>query len=128
MGTESEAERNLTALRKLYGEWRTEISTSGLRDRPVVTHVFQKPLVEELGLKVVGVFGPAPLEATQIRTLAERSPALIVDNVHNPIAGPLAEAVPEADVVVFRNFPGSKRERDLVDVLKANRLALEKLE
>jgi hypothetical protein len=126
-GTVDQARRNLAELRTFVAEWRDQLLAMGADELSVAVHVFQRPLAKELGLPIAGVFGPAPLEATQIRALAEKRPGLIIDNVHNPVGAPLEEAVPEAPVVLFRNFPETSREGDILDVLKANQKILEEV-
>jgi hypothetical protein len=82
--------------------------------------------LEELGFDILGVFGPAPLEARQIVELSKEKPVFIIDNSHNPVGSPLRETLPDAVYVVFSNFPDSEQAGGLLDVLRSNREALNK--
>ena len=122
--TESVAQKSISEITEMYENWREDLRKAGLLGSPVVVHVFQKPLAEELGFEVKGVFGPIPLEAKQIATLSEKSVRLIIDNKHNPVATPLRETLGEIPYVSFINFPASRDSGTLLDVLQSNRRAL----
>lgn len=122
LGTSVRAEENLRAILAFTESWRQDLAAAGWSGAPVLAHAMQKPLLEELGLRIVGVFGPAPLEAAKIRDLSGLGARLIVDNVHNPVAGPLRETVKDARYVAFRNFPTT--EVSVLDVLAENRRLL----
>ncbi len=81
------------------------VHAKGLDGVPALVHAMQVPLAQELGLDIQGTFGPAPATAQQIAEAAKGSYALIIDNVHNPVAGPLAEVSPQSQLVQWRNFP-----------------------
>ena len=119
-GTEERAEKNLREIEAFFDGWKREIAVG----TPVLVHFFQRPLAEELGFEIAGVFGPAPLEARQIAELSGKNPGLIIDNRHNPIGSPLKETLPGVPYVLFINFPGSEEEGSLLDVLRSNREAL----
>ena len=122
-----EAETNLVEMERFYAEWKDELSSEGITDLKVVVQFFHKPLANELGLPIVGVFGPGPLEAKQIADLAGQSFDLIIDNWHNETGTPLKEAVPESLYVSFVNFPGAHETKTLLDVLEYNRKELDKV-
>ena len=119
-GTEEQAEKNLREIGSFFDGWKREIAVGA----SVLVHFFQRPLAEELGFEIAGVFGPAPLEARQIAELSSKNPELIIDNRHNPIGSPLKETLPGVSYVLFINFPGSEEEGSLLDVLRSNRGAL----
>lgn len=118
-GDPETAEENITRVQGFYREWREEAAT--LKDRPAVVHFHVRPMAEALGLNVADVFGPAPLEAAQLKRLSESGALLIIDNWHSDIGAPLAELLPEADRVEWINFPGKDGTRTIEDVLKFNR-------
>lgn len=122
LGQPAGAEPAIDELATFLDQWQEEIEASWLRDRPVLVHFHQAGLAEEIGLTVAGVFGPAPLEARQIGELTRLNPALIIDNGHNPIAGPLIETTGAASAT-WINFPGTDGTRSLLDVLAYNRRA-----
>ena len=88
------------ALEKIRGE----LKGKGLLGAEILVHFHQKPLAEALGFKILGVFGPAPLKASDIAKFGSMKPVLILDNYHNPMAAPLAE-LSAAPVAELANFP-----------------------
>lgn len=96
------------------------------KGKKVFCHSMQIYLAKDLGLEIVGTYGPAPATAEQIRACAESGADFIIDNVHNPIASPLKEAS-GLPVVVWRNFP-ERVERDaLQHVVEENIEALKQV-
>jgi len=126
-GTETEAEKNIEGIERFYAEWRKEVGESGLGGASVVCHAFLAPIAQELGLNVVGTYGPAPLEAVKIAELAGKKPRFILDNWHTDAGKPLIRALPETPVVSFINFPGKDGTKSLLDVLTYNREQLRKI-
>jgi zinc transport system substrate-binding protein len=124
LGTETQARQSVARLEAFLSSWKAELAAAGLNGQPVVVHVFQKPLIEELGFTVLGVFGPGPLEADQIVRLSRQPAGLIVDNWHNEVGGPLKETMRKARYVSLINFPGPDGTRTLLDVLVDNRARL----
>ena len=98
---------------------RGKLKSRGLFGAEILVHFHQKPLAEALGFKVLGVFGPGPLKASEIAKFGSMKPVLILDNGHNPQAAPLAElsGAPVAELV---NFPGGKIPSDLKGVAAYN--------
>jgi len=123
IGTVRVAEERLEEVFGTLDDWQAEVRTYGLHDAPVVAHFHQRALAESLGMKVVGVFGPAPLEARQIDEISRLNPVLIVDNGHNPISTPLEETT-DATITVWYNFPGVAGTRTLADIFAYNRADL----
>ena len=123
-GTVGDARTNVAEIVAFLDDWRSELAGSRVHDVPVVVHAFQQPIVRELGIEPVGVFGPGPLSARQISELTQSRPALVVDVWHNEAAAPLRETVPNATFVSLINFPGSGGTRTLMDVLQHKRQAL----
>ncbi|HTO21530.1 MAG TPA: zinc ABC transporter substrate-binding protein [Spirochaetia bacterium] len=121
LGTQAVARRNLAELEAFLASWKSELSDAGLGGTPIVVHVFQKPLMEQLGFSVSGVFGPGPLEAAQIARLSPTGARLIVDNWHNEAGGPLRETMKSAGYASLINFPGEDATKTLLDVLKDDR-------
>ncbi|TFH05856.1 MAG: ABC transporter substrate-binding protein [Spirochaetales bacterium] len=124
LGTQVTAEATLAELRASLDDWANQIAESEYAGVPVVANFHQQALAREIGLNVVGVFGPAPLEAQQIRDLSELHPVLIIDNGHNPMAMPLEETT-NARLVTWYNFPGVDGTRTIQDIFALNRRALE---
>ena len=124
IGTLSAAEERFKKIERFFGEWKDELVRSKLDGAPVVVHVFQRPLAEELGFTVKGVFGPAPLEARQFAQLSESAAVFVIDNSHNEVGKPLIEVIKSAEYVSFMNFPGSHNTKTLLDVLRYNRMQI----
>jgi hypothetical protein len=104
--------------------WKEELHRNGVFGAPAVVHVFQKPLMEQLGFSVLGVFGPDPLEASQIVKLSTTKATLIVDNWHNEAAAPLRETLRKVRYASLINFPGPDGTVTLLDVLMDNKKRL----
>jgi zinc transport system substrate-binding protein len=123
-GSMPQARASIAALEGFMESWKAEIREAGLQGAPILVHLFQKPLMEELGFAVKGVFGPAPLEAAQIARLSREKALFIVDNWHNDVAAPLRETLPSARYASLINFPGPDGTVTLLDVLSDNRKRL----
>jgi hypothetical protein len=124
IGTTAKAGDNIAVLEKFMESWKQELQQTGMSGTPVLAHVFQRPLLVEIGFSIQGVFGPAPLEATQIAKLSAAKAALIVDNWHNEASAPLRETLTGVRWVSFINFPGPDGTVTLLDVLADNRKRL----
>jgi zinc transport system substrate-binding protein len=124
LDTMAKARESIAALEDFVASWKTELGSEGMLGAPVIVHVFQKPLADELGFSVKGVFGPAPLEAAQIVRLSGSGAVLIVDNWHNEVASPLRETMKAARYASLVNFPGVDGTVSLLDVLRENRARL----
>lgn len=124
-GTMPLARASIARLEAFMASWKEELRAKGLAGSAMLVHVFQQPLMVELGFTVKGVFGPAPLEAAQIARLSKEKVSFIVDNWHNETAAPLRETLPGARYCSLINFPGPDGTVTLLDVLvdNKNRLA-----
>ena len=107
----------------MLDEAEARVAELGLGSLRVLCHTMQTPLAEDLGLNVVATFGGNEVTASQIEAAANGAYDLIIDNVHNPISGPLAE-VSDAKVVVWRNFPETVERNALENTVRANIEAL----
>ena len=123
-GTLPQARASIAALEEFEASWKEELRARGLAGAPILVHVFQRPLMEELGFTVKGVFGPAPLEAAQIARLSREKVSLVVDNWHNEVAAPLRETLPRVPYASLINFPGPDGTATLLDVMADNRKRL----
>ena len=120
LGTAEQAEANLQQIETTITKAKETLKSDGLLNKPVLVHFFQQPLAKELGLKIAGVFGPAPPEALQIAEMAKTDAVLIIDNAHNPVGKPLQEVLPGAQLVSLLNFPGAHDTKTLMDVIRYN--------
>ena len=101
------------------GKAREKVASSPIKDMKVLCHKMQLPLATDLGLDVVGTFGPASPSAEEILSAVNGDYDIIIDNVHNPVASPIAE-VTDAEVVIWRNFPESTGHGALLEMVKGN--------
>lgn len=118
------AEKNVSQYKNEFEKSINLINESGLYGSEVIVHFHLKSLIEALGFKVIGVFGPTPLEARQIKDMVDLSPDLIIDNYHNPLGKPLAE-ITKKRRIELKNFPdknviNKKDTLTLINVLKDN--------
>lgn len=121
LGTQDQARDSIADLETFLSSWKQELRDDGLYGAPILVHVFQQPLMAELGFSIKGVFGPAPLEAAQITKLSAEKVTYIVDNWHNEVAAPLRETLPDARYASLINFPGPDDTKTLLDVLSDDR-------
>lgn len=123
-GTRATADAHAARVAIFVAAWREELRAAGFAGAAVVTHQFQRPLAKALGFTVRGTFGPAPLEAAGIVTLARIAPILLVDTWHNEAGRPLAEALEGTPYASWLNFPVDPARPGLLDVLAENRARL----
>ncbi len=89
-----------------------------------MSHTFQRPVAEALGLAVAGEFGPAPLEAARIVALSKLAPRFLIDTWHNEVGRPLTETLKGVPYVSWLNFPVDPARPGLLEVLEENRARL----
>lgn len=114
------ARANLDSIASAFSSARKLIEDHNLNGKPVICHFFQKDFITETGMIPVYIFGPSPLEAYQIKEIADKNAVLIADNLHNPIADPIAEIKKNIRKVDLINFPGTNKTRSLIDVINFN--------
>lgn len=105
--TEAECEKRIASYRQTVEAGRKAVSGKGLASKKVLVHAMQVYLARDLSIPVTDTFGPGPVTAAQLAKAKLTGYDIIIDNVHNPVAGPLAEVCPDAKIVVWRNFPDS---------------------
>ncbi len=104
-GTMDRAKQFIREYKEEFASSVAKLEKSGLYGAPVIVNFHHKLLAEALGFKILAVFGPAPLEVSQLASLSTLKPVLIIDNAHNPIGSPLGE-ITGAGIVELVNFPG----------------------
>ncbi|MBN2618948.1 MAG: ABC transporter substrate-binding protein [Spirochaetales bacterium] len=120
LGKTSKAEENLALFHNEYREIKSRIIENGLDKKGVLVDFHMQSLAKEMGLNVIGVFGPGPLTPQQLVEFKNTNPAFIIDNLHATKATALQEILPQAKYVVFMNFPGQNGTISLLDVVKYN--------
>jgi ABC-type Zn2+ transport system substrate-binding protein/surface adhesin len=127
LGTKETAIANLKRLKNSFAEAKEVVVRLGIVEKPVLVHFFQQSFARELGLNVVGVFGPHQPEAYEIKSLLSTKPAFIIDNLHNP-AGQSLQMAANIKRLELLNFPGPAGTSSLQDVIEYNRNILLNLE
>jgi hypothetical protein len=123
-GTQETNAKRVDAYAAVIEAGRAEVVRQGLDKVPAMVHAMQVPLAKDLGLDVRATFGSAPATAAQISDAATGTYGIIIDNIHNPVAGPLAEVSPSSKLVVWRNFPETVGGDALRTMVEANIEAL----
>lgn len=118
-GTEKECSKRVEDYISTVLEGKKKLEEMGLSGAKVYCNKNQIYLAKDLGLDVVEIFGPGPVTSQQILTAKEGDFAFIIDNVHNPVAGPLTE-VSGAKYIIWRNFPEVVERNALKNVVAQN--------
>ena len=119
-GTEETGAANIAAYKSMVESARSEIRAKGLDRIPAYVNANQTPLAQDLGLYVADTFGPGPLTAGQIESIAKSKYPLIIDNIHNPVIKNIGSIAPESHVVVWRNFPERLENGMLMKLVREN--------
>ena len=119
-GTEAENKIRFATYEEGILDGRRQVAAQGLDKKNVYCHAMQVYLAKDLGLNVVGTFGPAPLTAAQLAEIAKGEIDIIIDNIHNPVAPPALEVSPKSRIVTWRNLPGRGGRGTLEEMVRAN--------
>ena len=101
-------------------EGAKEVQELGLKGAKALVNKNQIYLAKDLGLDVAATFGPGPVTSAQIADARSGNYLVIIDNVHNPVGAPLAEAAPNATYLVWRNFPENVGHDSLEEMVEDN--------
>jgi hypothetical protein len=123
-GTEEESAARVSRYVQTVTDGKKAVEEAGLQGKKVLCHSMQVYLAKDLGLQIAGTFGPGAATAQQISDAAKNGYDIIIDNVHNPVAGPLSEVSPDSKVVVWRNFPDAVEPDALTNMVRKNIEAL----
>jgi zinc transport system substrate-binding protein len=118
--TEAIARKNLEEIDLQFALMKDWVVKNDLADIPVIVHFFQEPFAKAIGMKIVAVYGPAPLNASQINAARKTGAVLVIDNKHNPTLDVLQTVLPQASYLLFMNFPDGEGNGSLIDVLQSN--------
>jgi hypothetical protein len=119
-GTQQKAKERFASYKSMIEEARSRIKELGLDKLTVYANKNQSQLARDLGLNVVSEFGAAPLTSDQIADAAKSKYDIAIDNVHNPVASPIAEVSPNTVILTWRNFPDHLGDNALYNVIKDN--------
>jgi hypothetical protein len=119
-GTEAKNTVRFATYEKGILEGKENVAEKGLDRKNVYCHAMQVYLAKDLGLNVVGTFGPAPLTAAQLAEIAKGDIDIIIDNIHNPVAPPALEVSPKSRIVTWRNLPDRGGRGSLEEMVRSN--------
>jgi len=120
LGTEKKAKISLEEISTLYKTSISELKKDGLLDKKVIVHFHQQTIAKELGLNIVGIYGPGPIKPSELKDFKELGADYIIDNIHSPIGKSLIEILPNSIYLSFVNFPGTNGTKSLIDVINYN--------
>ena len=120
LGTEDIQKVRFTEYEKLVKDGQKKALKKKLNKKKVLCNKNQTYLAKELGLDIVGVFGPGPVSAEELLEAKKAGYDLIIDNIHNPTGKPVTEILPKAKYIEWRNFPTAVEHDALKKVVKEN--------
>ena len=120
LGTEEIQKARFAEYEKLVKDGQKKALKKKLNKKKVLCNKNQTYLAKELGLEIVGVFGPGPVSAEELLNAKKAGYDLIIDNIHNPTGKPVTEVLPKAKYIVWRNFPEAVEHDALKKVVKEN--------
>ena len=120
LGTEEIQKVRFAEYEKLVKDGLKKCNKKKLNKKKVLCNKNQTYLAKELGLEIVGVFGPGPVSAEELLEAKKAGYDLIIDNIHNPTGKPVTEILPKAKYVVWRNFPIAVEHDALKKVVSEN--------
>ncbi|MCQ2398689.1 MAG: hypothetical protein MJ052_05260 [Sphaerochaetaceae bacterium] len=118
--TREAAEKNQKKLDKLFTEARKTVIEKKLNEIPAFVNINQAEFAKDIGLNVIGTFGPGSLSSDQIAQVAREKYPLVIDNLHSPVTSPGPVVIPESVILVLINFPEEMKNDALIDVLSDN--------
>ena len=124
LGTEDIQKVRFAEYEKLVKDGQKKVLKKKLNKKKVLCNKNQTYLAKELGLDIVGIFGPGPVTAEELLEAKKAGYDLIIDNIHNPTGKPVTEVLPKAKYIVWRNFPEAVEHDALKKVVSDNIEAL----
>lgn len=120
LGTEEIQKARFAEYEKLVKDGQKKALKKKLNKKKVLCNKNQTYLAKELGLDIVGVFGPGPVSAEELLEAKKAGYDLIIDNIHNPTGKPVTEILPKAKYIEWRNFPTAVEHDALKKVVADN--------
>lgn len=120
LGTEDIQKVRFAEYEKLVKDGQKKVLKKKLNKKKVLCNKNQTYLAKELGLDIVGIFGPGPVTAEELLEAKKAGYDLIIDNIHNPTGKPVTEVLPKAKYIVWRNFPEAVEHDALKKVVSEN--------
>ena len=120
LGTEDIQKVRFAEYEELVKEGQKKVLKKKLNKKKVLCNKNQTYLAKELGLEIVGVFGPGAVSAEELLEAKKADYDLIIDNIHNPTGKPVTEVLPKAKYIEWRNFPTAVEHDALKKVVSDN--------
>ena len=120
LGTEDIQKVRFAEYEKLVKDGQKKVLKKKLNKKKVLCNKNQTYLAKELGLEIVGVFGPGAVSAEELLQAKKAGYDLIIDNIHNPTGKPVTEVLPKAKYIEWRNFPTAVEHDALKKVVADN--------
>lgn len=120
LGTEDIQKVRFAEYEELVKEGQKKVLKKKLNKKKVLCNKNQTYLAKELGLEIVGVFGPGAVSAEELLEAKKAGYDLIIDNIHNPTGKPVTEVLPKAKYIEWRNFPTAVEHDALKKVVSDN--------
>lgn len=120
LGTEDVQKARFAEYEKLVKDGQKKVLKKKLNKKKVLCNKNQTYLAKELGLDIVGIFGPGPVSAEELLNAKKAGYDLIIDNIHNPTGKPVTEILPKAKYIEWRNFPTAVEHDALKKVVRDN--------
>ena len=120
LGTEDIQKVRFAEYEELVKEGQKKVLKKKLNKKKVLCNKNQTYLAKELGLEIVGVFGPGAVSAEELLEAKKAGYDLIIDNIHNPTGKPVTEVLPKAKYIEWRNFPTAVEHDALKKVVADN--------
>ena len=120
LGTEDIQKVRFAKYEELVKEGQKKVLKKKLNKKKVLCNKNQTYLAKELGLEIVGVFGPGAVSAEELLEAKKAGYDLIIDNIHNPTGKPVTEVLPKAKYIKWRNFPTAVEHDALKKVVSDN--------
>ena len=118
----AEAAHNASHYGEHFMEEMERVKSARAGAQPVVvSHMYTGVWAMLAGLEPVATFGPKPMTPTEVKSIADKKPTLVIENSHMPAGADLSE-VTGAVTVDAVNFPGDDMDLDAVVTRNADLL------
>lgn len=126
-GTQKKRDERIKKYTSFIKKASNLLEQKNLQNAKIFINKNQRFLAKEFGFDTTNLFGPELVTASQIQTAKNENFIFIIDNIHNPVGQPLAEVSPNAQYILWRNFPRKVEKDALLHVVQENFKTLENL-
>ncbi|WP_028974713.1 hypothetical protein [Spirochaeta cellobiosiphila] len=119
-GSEKQARISIEEIQTVYSKAKQTLSQQSIIRDPVLVNVKYQALANELGLNVIGLFGPDKLTAQQLQGMSQTNAKYIIDDSNYPVGKVLLADLPGTGYISWIRFPGIEGTKTLSDVIEYN--------